>query len=496
MEDEERYEIKGKVGEGGRGAVYRAYDRQLNRSVAIKRLFSDGGADDEDDAVIKESHALSAINSPHIVRVFDVSQDEEGPYVVMEFLDGKTLHEVVSKAPLVPEDFKTVAEQSLEALIAAHEAKLLHRDIKPSNLMLTWLPSGRIQLKLLDFGLAKFTEKPAIQTVAQKGSVLGSIYFMAPEQFEHTPLDARTDLYSLGCVLYYSLTGEYPFDGESVTEVMASHIQGSCGDLASHRPDIAPALCGWVMSLLARDQDGRPATAQAALESFEQVRKATAPVTNRPIASGPRLIVGSEAHTQTQEVNATNQPTNTLLTTSRVPFSSNSKIKTGSTLVPTQTTATTALLAAKTKSNTIPSWVMVVCGVMLLSIIALSVAVAMRGDPGKTVPPPNPTAAPINPEPEDGPKPAPLAGKDNEGPKPTPPKKPAPANKPKVNTSEEFLKKDTNQDFKLSQAEFVAKRKGQQKTQVEKRFKKLDRDGNGHLTLSEFKSRQAPGKKK
>lgn len=494
MEDEERYEIKGKVGEGGRGAVYRAYDRQLNRSVAIKRLFSEGDAGAEDDAVIKESHALSAINSPHIVRVFDVSQDEEGPYVVMEYLDGKTLHEVVSKAPLVPEDFKTVAEQSLEALIAAHESKLLHRDIKPSNLMLTWLPSGRIQLKLLDFGLAKFTEKPAIQTVAQKGSVLGSIYFMAPEQFERTPLDVRSDLYSLGCVLYYSLTGEYPFDGESVTEVMAAHIQGSCGDLASHRPDISPALCTWVMSLLARDQDGRPATAQAALKSFEQVRKATAPVTNRPVPSGPRLITGDEAHTQTQLVNTTTQLTNTLLTTARVPFSGTSKIKTGSTLVPTQTTATTALLAAKTKSNAIPPWVMVVCSVLLLSIIALSVAVAMRGDPGKTVPPPNPTATPINPEPQPGPKPGPLVDKDT--PKSTPPKKPAPANKPRVNTSEDFLKKDTNEDFKLSEAEFVAKRKGQQKAESERRFKRLDRDGNGHLTLSEFKGRQAPGKKK
>ena len=115
MEDEERYEIRGKVGEGGRGAVYRAYDRHLNRSVAIKRLFTDdaeGG--DSNEAVMKESHALSAISSPHIVRVFDVAQDEEGPYVVMEFLEGKTLHEVVSKAPLVLQDFLTVAEQSLE----------------------------------------------------------------------------------------------------------------------------------------------------------------------------------------------------------------------------------------------------------------------------------------------------------------------------------------------------------------------------------------------
>lgn len=487
MEDEERYEIRGKVGEGGRGAVYRAYDRHLNRSVAIKRLFTDdaeGG--DSNEAVMKESHALSAISSPHIVRVFDVAQDEEGPYVVMEFLEGKTLHEVVSKAPLVLQDFLTVAEQSLEALIAAHEAKLLHRDIKPGNLMLTWLPSGRIQLKLLDFGLAKFTEKPAVQTVAQKGSVLGSIYFMAPEQFERTALDVRTDLYSLGCVLYYSLTGQYPFNGENVTEVMVAHIQGSCDDLQAHRPDLSPALCRWIMSLIARDKDDRPATAQVAMESFEQARKATAPVTTAPVPSGPRLITGAEADTNTQLVGAGThtgtQPTRTLLTTTGPVYA-----KTNSTLVPTQTTATTALLAAKTKSSAIPPWVVVVCSVMILSIVALGVAVAMRGDPGKTVPDPTPVKVPD--EPEATPKPDPVPPADKGKSVPSPPKaKPKPS-KPTWNPSEDFLKKDKDKNFKLTHAEFVTIKKGPQKTEQEQLFKKLDRDGNGHLTLSEFKNR-------
>ena len=201
---------------------------------------------------MKESHALSAINSPHIVRVFDVAQDEEGPYVVMEYLDGQTLHDVVSKEPLVVEDFKNVAEQDLEALIAAHDTKLLHRDIKPSNLMLTWLPSGRMQLKLLDFGLAKFTEKPAVQTIAQKGSVLGSIYFMAPEQFDRTPLDPRTDLYSLGVTLYYLAAGRPPFEGRSAPEVMKKHLLEEAQPLGELRSDLGAGLRAIVARLRAQ----------------------------------------------------------------------------------------------------------------------------------------------------------------------------------------------------------------------------------------------------
>ena len=212
--NEERYDIQGKLGEGGRGTVYLAQDRQLNRTVAIKRLSTEKeDADASYEAVLRESRALSALSSPHIVRVFDVGQDEDGPYVVMEHLNGKTLHEVVSNAPLIEGDFFQIAEQGLEALIAAHEVHLLHRDIKPGNLMLNWLPSGRFNLKLLDFGLAKFSDTPSVQTIAYGKSVMGSIYFMAPEQFDRELLDARTDLYSLGCLYYYGRTSRYPFDG-------------------------------------------------------------------------------------------------------------------------------------------------------------------------------------------------------------------------------------------------------------------------------------------
>ena len=259
MDQEERYEIQSKVGEGGLGSIYRAFDRQLNRTVALKRIHTDPDTDPEEalQSILKESHALSALSSANIVSVFDIDQDEDGPYVVMEYLEGETLESMVNRAPLVEGDFIAVAEQALEGLIAAHEVDLIHRDIKPSNLMFTWLPSGRFQLKILDFGLAKFSKEPSVQTISHGNSLMGSIYFMAPEQFARQPLDARTDLYSLGCVLYYSLTGNYPFEGENAAEVMAGHMQGTCPPLDGIRPDLNPNLLRWLETLMAREPGQR-----------------------------------------------------------------------------------------------------------------------------------------------------------------------------------------------------------------------------------------------
>lgn len=278
MEIQDRYEIKRKLGQGGVGAVYEGYDTQLKRKVAIKRLMT--GDDDEKDEdnvaeLLRECHSLSALSSPNIVSVFDFGQDSDGPFVVMELLDGETLEEVIQRAPFTEADFLLVAEQSMEGILAAHHANFLHRDLKPCNFMLTWLPSGRKQVKLLDFGLAKFTTEPMKQTIAHGNSLFGSIYFMAPEQFEQEPLDGRTDLYSLGAVFYYSLAGVYPFDGDSVAQVMAGHLTGNYKDLREYRPDIHPGLAKWVMGLIARHPDHRPSSCAEALAQFQGVLQGT-----------------------------------------------------------------------------------------------------------------------------------------------------------------------------------------------------------------------------
>lgn len=309
---DERYEIRGKIGQGGVGAVYRAFDRNLNREVAIKRVLSEGGfdANDSEDeatkALLKEATALCSVQHPHIVTVYDAGVDEDGPYVVMELLSGRTLDEMVERGTMTWVDFRETAIQCLEALIAAQELNLVHRDIKPSNVMVTWLPSGKFQVKLVDFGLAKFSAAPSLQTIDHGDAVFGSIHFMAPEQFERIPLDKRTDMYSLGCVFFYCLAGHYPFDGETAPLVMASHLNNNYTPLNEYRPDLPDWVCQWVEWHLGRLPDDRPMDAREALErflSFEApVNPATAPVGVRAVPASQLLQGSGEPGANAQRV--------------------------------------------------------------------------------------------------------------------------------------------------------------------------------------------------
>ena len=268
---DDRYEIRSKIGQGGVGAVYRAFDRHLNREVAIKRVLPEGGYENQEEAtkaMLNEAASLCSVQHPNIVTVFDAGIDNDGPYVVMELLSGRTIDEMVDRGTLTIQDFREVALQTQEALIAAQDLDLVHRDIKPTNVMVTWLPSGRFQVKLVDFGLAKFSPQPSPQTIDHGDSVFGSIHFMAPEQFERTPLDKRTDMYSMGCVYYYTLAGVYPFDGETAPKVMNAHLQHQIKPLQEHRPDLPGWLCQWVMWHLARQIEERPRDARESLKLF------------------------------------------------------------------------------------------------------------------------------------------------------------------------------------------------------------------------------------
>ena len=270
---DDRYEIRGKIGQGGIGAVYRAYDKNLSREVAIKRILPDGGTDLEKEAnrqLTKEAGALAALQHPHIVTIYDVGIDDDGPFVVMELLQGKTIDEVVENAIFTWQDFREFAMQTQEALIAAQDMNLLHRDLKPTNVMLTWLPSGKFQVKIVDFGLAKFSPKPSLQTIDQKDSIFGSIFFMSPEQFERTELDIRTDMYSIGCLYYYALTGAHPFNGETGPQVMIAHLEHRVFPLHEIRPDLPRWVTDWVMWHINRLADHRPHNARESLAHFIQ----------------------------------------------------------------------------------------------------------------------------------------------------------------------------------------------------------------------------------
>ncbi|MDF1814548.1 MAG: protein kinase [Verrucomicrobiales bacterium] len=289
----ERYQIKEKIGSGGVGVVYRAYDTKLHRDVAIKRVLLGTEQDNDDltEKLLEEAKVLSTLNHPNIVTVHDVGVDNEGPFVVMELLKGETLDQIIERGVMPVEDFEIFARQTLEGLIAAQSVNVLHRDLKPPNIMITWLPSGNFQFKILDFGLAKFARAPSTQTVAQGHSILGSIFFMAPEQFEQLPLDGRTDLYSLGALFYYALTAQHPFQGDMAAQVMAAHMMHQFVPLRLLRPDVPDEISEWVEGLMAREMDDRPADARAALEGLnppkvideKQFREVTG---NDPVTAG------------------------------------------------------------------------------------------------------------------------------------------------------------------------------------------------------------------
>jgi serine/threonine protein kinase/HEAT repeat protein len=265
-----RYEVLGKIADGGLGSVYKAYDRNLRREVALKRVRAETAEETliRAEELMNEARNLSTLQHPHIVSIYDVGRDDEGAYLVMELLRGETLEDIIERGALNEIDFRELVTQSLEGMIAAHTAGMIHLDVKPQNFMVIWLPSGKFQIKILDFGLAQITNQPMVQEMDDDGAIMGSIYFMTPEQFERSPVDARTDLYSLGCVYYYSLTQNYPFQGETGPEVMASHMYHSHVPLEQLRPDLPVFIHRWVEWLMCRLPDDRPADATVAYESF------------------------------------------------------------------------------------------------------------------------------------------------------------------------------------------------------------------------------------
>lgn len=266
-----RYRQLQRIASGGLGNVYLGHDEQLQRRVAIKRLRRDwADLDLPSDSAWQEAKALAALQHPNIVTLFDFGEDCMGAFFIMEFIDGETLDQRIQHGPLDADTFVEVARQALEGVNAAHQCGILHRDLKPSNFMLRFLPNGGLNLKILDFGLAKFQEVPSVQTSCQDGHVMGSIYYIAPEQFQNQPLDSRTDLYSLGQVFYTCLAGHPAYQGQTVFEVLNLHMLGTPARLEEIRPDVDPALTGWVHRLMQRVPAHRPRDSAEALEGLYQ----------------------------------------------------------------------------------------------------------------------------------------------------------------------------------------------------------------------------------
>lgn len=271
-----RYQIIESIGKGGVSEIYRAYDNELNREVAIKRLLPlERTRLNEPQAygLDREVQALTRLRHPNVVSLFEFGEDRKGPFVVLELIEGTTLQEVILEGALSYPDFLDVARQVLEAMIAAHDMDLLHRDLKPGNIMLAQTTEGDLQVKILDFGVSKFQKQPSTQTVDISGAVIGSADYIAPEQVEQKPIDHRADLYSIGCVLYYSLAQKRPFRGGNVSQTVLNHVSNNVVPIRSFRPDIPGIIGAWLMKMLERTPDNRPTNARVALAMLEKARR-------------------------------------------------------------------------------------------------------------------------------------------------------------------------------------------------------------------------------
>lgn len=306
----ERYELLAPIAEGGLGTVFKARDRQLGREVAVKRIRADKAADFGGgvEVLIREAQQQSQLQHPNIVTVHDAGVDDEGGFIVMELVKGETLEDIIMRGALTLEDFDSLVKQTLEGMAAAHEQGIIHLDLKPGNLMVSWLAAGRFQIKILDFGLAKTAQQPVQQETDAEGAMFGSVHFMAPEQFERAEVDTRTDIYALGCIFYYALTQKYPFNGDTMPQVMVAHLYHRTQPLSSLRPDVPAHITQWVEWLINRAPAERPASVAEALQVYQEnnTQAAAAPVfgsSTKQLLTAPvgttsgRLVTGGAAAT-------------------------------------------------------------------------------------------------------------------------------------------------------------------------------------------------------
>ncbi|WP_395748743.1 serine/threonine-protein kinase [Prosthecobacter sp.] len=264
----DRYELLAPIAEGGLGTVFRALDRQMGREVAVKRLLpaTAGNSAAALDALLHEARRQSALHHPSIVSVIEAGTDSQGAFIAMELVHGETLEARLTRSALTLAEFHDLVLQTLAALDAAHSAGVIHLDLKPENLMLAHHPDGGIHVKILDFGLARDLENTALEPTPSP--VQGSIFFMAPEQFQRAPVDVRTDIYSLGCLFYYAWAHQPPFAGETKPQVMVSHLYHRTTPLSQVRPGLPERTVRWIEWLTSRHPADRPASVAAALQAF------------------------------------------------------------------------------------------------------------------------------------------------------------------------------------------------------------------------------------
>jgi serine/threonine protein kinase len=314
----QQYQLLEKLGAGGMGEIYKALDTRLNRTVAIKVLPSAKSGDPERRRrFLQEAQAASGLNHPSIITIHDVISDGDTEFMVMEYVQGKTLNDLIPKGGLRVPLLIKYALQMADALSAAHAAGIVHRDLKPANAMVT--ESGLV--KVLDFGLAKLTDRSAVpdtgddrtRTIANapmtvEGSILGTVSYMSPEQAQGKKVDQRSDIFSFGAVLYEMATGVRAFEGESSLSTLSSILRDEARPMSEVAPDVPPQLEDVIQRCLRKMPDDRWQSMkeiQAALSMLKRESDSGSLYTTRLTAPLPPPSVGPASRAPQSQASGT-----------------------------------------------------------------------------------------------------------------------------------------------------------------------------------------------
>ncbi|HEY0986885.1 MAG TPA: protein kinase, partial [Kofleriaceae bacterium] len=307
-----RYRMLAKLGEGGMGAVFRAEQISLKRTVAVKLLRPDVLGN---QLLLRrfnaEAEAVAKLNHPNTVNIYDFGQDTDGTlFIAMEFIEGRSLRTVIqTEAPLPPRRALAIAIQVAASLSDAHARSIVHRDLKPDNVMLQDRGRERDIARVLDFGIAKLRDdnRATQMQMTQQGDMLGTPQYMAPEQIRAELIDGRTDVYSLGCLLYEMVTARLPHEATTVLALLSKHLLEQPVPPSQRRPELGlpPALDALILAAMAKDPRSRPPTMDAFSEQLSALlqslppdpRGAAHPAGGPPIASLPTAATGISSAT-------------------------------------------------------------------------------------------------------------------------------------------------------------------------------------------------------
>ena len=281
----DRYRVEARIGSGGMGEVYRGVDTVLDRTVAIKILLAQFARDVSFvERFRREAQAAARLNHPNIVGIYDSGADGETQFIVMEFIEGRTLADFMSAGGrFTPAHAVEVSEKICDALAYAHVAGVIHRDIKPANVMVT----RKGEVKVMDFGIARIVAGP--QTAPQTSAVLGTAAYISPEQAQGQAVDGRSDIYSLGAVLYEMVTGRPPFVGDSPVAVAYKQVNESPMPPSLANAEVSPRLDAVLMRALAKNPANRYQTAEEFRADLERARR------GQDVQATPLMPPGADA---------------------------------------------------------------------------------------------------------------------------------------------------------------------------------------------------------